>query len=86
MYLLEIINKNFIAVIVNEFAHEFDRYKWGKELSNQNGFLGAPGVVPNNLIYTYNFETNHWNKFIELNSILIENYSCTTHFTKRGER
>ena len=70
----------------NEYALEEERYKWGKYLYNIKGYLGGVGVVPNNLIYTYNFKTNSWNQFTKLDTKLIENYSCTTHFTKNGNR
>ena len=74
------------AVIESEYAIEAERYKWGKNPYDSIGYLGGLGVVPNNLVYTYDFETNSWNQFIRLDSLMIENYSCTTHFTKNGNR
>ena len=57
-----------------------------KEPYNNQGYLGGLGVEPNNLVYTYNFEKNVWKLFIELDSLFIENYSCTTYFSKDGQR
>ena len=74
------------AVIESEYAIEAERYKWGKTPYDSIGYLGGLGVVPNNLVYTYDFETNSWNQFIKLDTLFIENYSCTTHFTKNGNR
>ena len=57
-----------------------------KEPYNNQGYLGGLGVEPNNLIYTYSFEKNVWKLFTQLDSLFIENYSCTTYFSKDGQR
>ena len=58
---------------------------WGKNPNNIQGHLGGTGVIANNLTYIYNFKTNLWEQFIQLDSMNIESYTCTTYYSKDGK-
>ena len=58
---------------------------WGKNPNNIQGYLGGTGVISNNLTYIYNFKTNLWEQFIQLDSMNIESYTCTTYYSKDGK-
>ena len=59
---------------------------WYKSYSNNFGLFGDLGVVPNNLVYVYDFVANSWTKFTQLNDVFINKYSCTTFIQKEGTR
>ena len=42
-------------------------------------------MVPNNLIYTYDFSNNSWSKFMQLPMQQIHKYSCATRISKNGQ-
>ena len=59
---------------------------WGKKYSNYMGYFGGHGVEPNNLVYIYDFATNSWSKFTQLDDQYINKYTCTTYISKVGKR